>query len=297
MQYDLVFEGGGAKGLVFVGAMQAFTDAGHTFQRVVGTSAGAITATLLAAGFSPDEMLAATNEKLPDGRARFASFMDIPSRFDEDTISSSLTSAILTSADIPFVPERLEKKADRKFLDTLMRIPVYRNIFSFVERGGWFAGRAFLVWLTEKLNENGRILGNTTLAQFHKRRPANELTVIGADTSGNNRLILNHRTAPDLPVIWAVRMSMSIPFLWQEVVWQKEWGLYRGQDITGHAIVDGGLLSNFAIDLLVSKDDDIRQMMGTTGQNRTSSAASLTKPCPFLEPVTRPAANRTNRIP
>lgn len=58
---------------------------------------------------------------------------------------------------------------------------------------------------------------------------------------------------------------MSIPFLWQEVVWQKEWGLYRGQDITGHAIVDGGLLSNFAIDLLVSKDDDLRQMMGTTG--------------------------------
>ncbi|MFQ5435137.1 MAG: hypothetical protein ACE5FD_09705, partial [Anaerolineae bacterium] len=35
--------------------------------------------------------------------------------------------------------------------------------------------------------------------------------------------------------------------------------------ISGHAIVDGGLLSNFAIDLLISKEDDIRQIMGTAG--------------------------------
>jgi predicted acylesterase/phospholipase RssA len=48
MEFDLVFEGGGAKGIVFVGAVQEFEALGHTADRLLGTSAGAITATLLA---------------------------------------------------------------------------------------------------------------------------------------------------------------------------------------------------------------------------------------------------------
>ena len=59
MQYDLVFEGGGAKGAVFVGALQEFFAMGHSARRFIGTSAGAITATLMAAGYGPEEMLSA----------------------------------------------------------------------------------------------------------------------------------------------------------------------------------------------------------------------------------------------
>jgi predicted acylesterase/phospholipase RssA len=75
-------------------------------------------------------------------------------------------------------------------------------------------------------------------------------------------LVLNQRTAPDCPTVWAVRMSMSCPLVWQEVIWQDEWGLYRGQDIRGHRVVDGGLLSNFPIRLLVSNDQTIEEIMG-----------------------------------
>lgn len=262
MNYDLVFEGGGAKGLVFVGAMQAFETAGHTFQRVIGTSAGAITATLLAAEFNAEELLQAINEKTADGKSRFSTFMDIPESFDKEVIENSLTAAILDTVDNPFLPDRIEKPADRRILHTLLQLPVYRNLFSFVELGGWYDGVTFLNWLQEKLNSKGKKLGDATFAEFHKRRPSQELTVIAADTDARERLILNHRTTPDLPVVWAVRMSMSIPFLWQEVVWQKEWGLYQGRNITGHTIVDGGVLSNFAMDLLVTKDPKIRKVMG-----------------------------------
>jgi len=41
MQYDLVFEGGGAKGSVFVGALQEFFAREHTARRFIRTSAGA----------------------------------------------------------------------------------------------------------------------------------------------------------------------------------------------------------------------------------------------------------------
>jgi predicted acylesterase/phospholipase RssA len=44
MKYDLVFEGGGAKGSVFVGALQEFNARGHEAGRLIGTSAGAISA-------------------------------------------------------------------------------------------------------------------------------------------------------------------------------------------------------------------------------------------------------------
>ena len=51
MKFDMVFEGGGAKGMAFVGALRTLEDNKHTSGRLVGTSAGAISATLIAAGY------------------------------------------------------------------------------------------------------------------------------------------------------------------------------------------------------------------------------------------------------
>jgi predicted acylesterase/phospholipase RssA len=53
---DLVCEGGGVKGPALVGAVQALTDSGYRFRRYAGTSAGAIVASLLAAGWSPADL-------------------------------------------------------------------------------------------------------------------------------------------------------------------------------------------------------------------------------------------------
>lgn len=86
MRYDLVFEGGGTKGSVFVGVLQEFNARGNEPGRLIGTLAGAISATLIAAGYSPQEMLDAVNEKLPNGKTRFSTFMDITEGFDESAI-------------------------------------------------------------------------------------------------------------------------------------------------------------------------------------------------------------------
>ncbi|MBM7552319.1 patatin-like phospholipase family protein [Thalassobacillus pellis] len=56
MKIDGVFSGGGVKALAFVGALQAVENKGYSFKRVAGTSAGAITASLLAAGYKLDEL-------------------------------------------------------------------------------------------------------------------------------------------------------------------------------------------------------------------------------------------------
>src|SRR4051794_5642773 len=53
---DLVFEGGGGKGIGLAGAYGALRERGVVPKRVAGTSAGAITAALVAAGYEPAEL-------------------------------------------------------------------------------------------------------------------------------------------------------------------------------------------------------------------------------------------------
>ncbi|WP_139489345.1 patatin-like phospholipase family protein [Brevibacillus dissolubilis] len=56
MKADAVFEGGGIKGLAFAGAVMEMEERGYEWQRLAGTSAGAITASLLAAGYTGKEL-------------------------------------------------------------------------------------------------------------------------------------------------------------------------------------------------------------------------------------------------
>lgn len=56
MLVDGVFSGGGIKGFAFVGALQVLEENDIHFERVAGTSAGAILAAFLAAGYTVDEI-------------------------------------------------------------------------------------------------------------------------------------------------------------------------------------------------------------------------------------------------
>jgi NTE family protein len=53
---DGIFEGGGVKGIGLVGAVCEIEKAGYRFENVAGTSAGAIVASLLGAGFTGEEI-------------------------------------------------------------------------------------------------------------------------------------------------------------------------------------------------------------------------------------------------
>ncbi|MCL6459295.1 MAG: patatin-like phospholipase family protein [Gorillibacterium sp.] len=56
MEADAVFEGGGVKGIAFVGAIEVMEAHGYTWQRLAGTSAGAIVAALLASEYNSTEI-------------------------------------------------------------------------------------------------------------------------------------------------------------------------------------------------------------------------------------------------
>ena len=274
---DLVFEGGGAKGMVFVGALEELLRSG-TYQpgRLMGTSAGAITATILAAGYSPAEMLEALAEHDEQGHSVFAAFLGVPEALTREAVQDSAIRRLLKRLDIPLLPAALEDPLDSWLVEQLAGLPDARHLFSFVDRGGWFAADAFVSWMTRRLNTGTfrgepRAFGSMTFEEFYAAT-GNELTLVTSDTTESRMLMLNHRTAPHCPVVWGTRMSMSIPLLWQEVIWRPEWGPYyswdsaskglKAKDIAGHCLVDGGMLSNFPLALYMSTTQDVAAVLG-----------------------------------
>lgn len=59
---NLALEGGGVRGFGLVGALQALENDGYTFNKVAGTSAGSIVASLVAAGYTAKELEKAMHE-------------------------------------------------------------------------------------------------------------------------------------------------------------------------------------------------------------------------------------------
>jgi predicted acylesterase/phospholipase RssA len=192
--------------------------------------------------------------------------MGTPPPFGEAEIERSELRRVLRAIDVRLVPDFLERRLDDELARLVAGDERFRHVLALVERGGWFAADRFVRWIRERLDAAApdgtpRALGAATLAQLHAATGV-ELTVVASDTTDARLLVLNHRTAPDCPVVWAVRMSMSIPLVWDEVLWRAEWGPYLGRDVAGHAVVDGGVLSNFPIELFVSAEPEVERLMG-----------------------------------
>ena len=217
---DAVFEGGGVKGIAFAGAIKVAEAAGVAeWKNVAGTSAGAIAACLLAVGYHATEL------------------------------------------------DRIMTVKYRQFAD-YGRGGLPRGLLNSLWMRGLAPGRFFEDWLRGHVAASplGTKLGGreltfadvarddlpTDLTQDERRRALYRLRVIASDVTAGRMLVLPHdiegfsltrnglALTPDtLPLVQAVRMSMSFPFLYTPVV------LWQGD--RPHFIVDGGLLSNFPV--------------------------------------------------
>lgn len=223
---DLVFEGGGVKGIGLAGAFSYLDEQGFKPQRVAGTSAGAITAALVAAGYSGDELQSLVLEQM-----KFKSF--------EDGGHWPVSQALELAAHKGLHPgtyfenwmrERLEEKGITKFGQ--LRVASGDG----GDGGDGDAGGA----------DGGGA------AQYR-------LQVIASDITEQRMLVLPRDAEehlgidPDeLEIAAAVRMSMSIPIFFDPVVHHDP---RKPHD--QRLIVDGGLLSNFPVWLFDTPADQV----------------------------------------
>jgi NTE family protein len=211
---DLVLEGGGVKGLGTAGAVMALLDAGYTFPRVAGTSVGALAAAFAAAG------------------ADSAGFRDVLGRLD------------------------LRKIPDRR-----VPLPLVSESFSLTVRRGAYAGDWIHEWLLDELDQ----LGVRTFADLRRDDPGDDaalsdlhhrygLVVMATDVTHGRLLRLpwdyqRFDLEPDEQLVAdAVRMSLSIPFYFEPCELRNP-GTKKAA-----TIVDGGVLSNFAIEIFDRTD-------------------------------------------
>jgi predicted acylesterase/phospholipase RssA len=233
---DLALEGGGSKGIALNAAIAEITRRGHVIRRLVGTSAGAIAAALVAAGFSGEELVRMSVSRTPDDHPLFFEFVTeplVPMSPDVEPIIS----------DVQLQALKLPTELGRRLLSA-------HAALAFLERGGFISGEGFVGSFMGALEGKQRGLSRVTLGELHART-GRHLTVIVTDTTARRLRALNHVSAPDCPLVSAVRMSISIPLFFTEVVWRAEWGTYAGEDLTGHVMVDGGVLSNLPIGFIV----------------------------------------------
>ncbi|MBW9153748.1 patatin-like phospholipase family protein [Clostridium estertheticum] len=212
---DIVFEGGGVKGIGLVGALKPFEQKGYQWKNICGNSAGSIVAALVAVGYSSDEikklMIELDYTKIADKNYSIMPFLSNVQNlllknglFKGDYIKNWIDNAL---------SKKLKLRNCRKVTFGDLIIP----------------------------NEKGILLNNEKYKRKYK------LHIIATDISRGKMIILPEDIAeyginPDeLEVSLAIRMSISIPYFFQPI------RLFNKNSNRKSLIVDGGVLSNYPV--------------------------------------------------
>lgn len=185
---DLVLEGGGVKGIGLVGALDLLSEREYQFQNVAGASAGAIVASLTAAGYTTAELHAIL------GELDFEKFKDptwedfVPGRAGE--VLSFLLEKGMYKGDFfhEWIGDLLESKGVRTFADLI--VPEYADESDYRYR---------LQVVASDITDHRLLLLPRDAAKF------------GIEPD-------------DLPVADAVRMSMGIPIFFEPWRWRPKKG-------------------------------------------------------------------------
>ena len=225
---DLVLEGGGVKGIALVGAISELGERGYRFHKVAGTSAGSIVGALVAAGTRPDrlrEMLHTVD---------YAKFQDPP------------------------------------MLGRLGPLGVAAQVLLCK---GWCRGDYLRSWLDEMLSEQGvRTFADLALHDLGsddaiRDIPGRNYRFVAMASDLTHRRLARlpwdyldrfHIDPDDAPVADAVRASMAIPYFYVPARLRDQ--------LSGDTawMVDGGMLSNFPVDVF-DRTDGIEPRWPTIG--------------------------------
>jgi len=202
---NLVFKGGGVRGIAYMGALEELEAQGvlEGIERVAGTSSGAIAATLLC-----------FRHNVADSRR------------------------IFDSLDISQVPQRSVNGNGRN-IALLKNTVNYSRLF---ENFGWYSSAYFQDWLGDVIAQHCRGNRRATFQDF-QRLGFRDLHVVATNLSRRRSEAFSVVTTPDVAVVDAVRMSMSIPLYFEALQFD---GKRLG---SGDYYVDGGMFNNYPIHL------------------------------------------------
>jgi NTE family protein len=176
---NLVFKGGGVRGIAYMGALEILDEYRivDNIQRVAGTSAGAIAATLVSFRLSVPE-----------------------------------TTELFNSLELSKIPQSKTKVKKWDFL----RFKEEENYRRFIKKYGWYSSEYFYHWLEDIIADQCDGNGRATFADF-QQYGFRELYIVAANISRQRAEVFSAVHTPAVAVADAVRMSMSIPIFFESL--------------------------------------------------------------------------------
>jgi len=225
---NLVFKGGGVRGVSYLGALKYLYENGlmRSVRRTAGTSAGAITATVLAFNLESYGSIKSISDSLD--------YRKVPAEGNLKIENQELI------------------KVNPRALASLSR-GIFKNLqcsVRLVQEKGWYSSEYLYSWIrsviagqftTEKEAYTFRDFRDETI--HVGKRPFFDLYLTGTDISNRASRIFSFETTPDMEVALAVRISMSIPIFFESISFQ-----YPGTPGPQY-YADGGVLWNYPISM------------------------------------------------
>lgn len=238
---NLIFQGGSVKGIAYLGALQTMERRGillKHIERVGGTSAGAITAVLLGLGYSVAEL---------DKELRNLDF------------SSFVNTDVL----------EFKAKVEREIKEIDISISGLSNLYELYSASKPFAKKlisenalcndeAFLKWIKSLIkkatgDENITFEKLARLRSQSQGKKFKDIYLVGTNLNSRTpkyKEIFSHEHTPNMLVADAVRISMSIPFVfkpYQPSYYDRATGQLK-KDVKSFYI-DGGVIDNYPLSL------------------------------------------------
>ena len=214
---NLVFQGGGNKTFAYHGALPVLQQAGilDGIERLAGTSAGALLATLLSFRLDIEETLAIY-----------------------ETLDYNKVPGIKSLREL-----EMTGKSTSLFQEQFTRLIGNFNALNRVaNRYGWYSNDYAQQWLQGTIAQYCQGNGRATFADF-ARLGHKDLHIVVANVSAHRAEYLNAINTPDVAVADALVMSQSIPLYFQAIQ-------FDGRSLgSGDYYVDGGLLDNYPLQL------------------------------------------------
>lgn len=179
LQYrNLVFKGGGVRGVAYLGALQELERLGFTekLQRVAGSSVGAIAALMVSL-------------RLPASKVK----------------------AIFDTLDFSRIPQARPDSQPESLLTRVDLAACSQRLF---KGFGWYSSEYFYQWLQEVISLYSQGKPMATFADF-KQAGHRGLHVVVSNLTQRRSEVMSAETTPDVAVADAVRMSMSIPLYFE----------------------------------------------------------------------------------
>lgn len=235
------FPGGGAKGLAFPAVLEVYADQIKSADTLIGASAGALCAALVASGMDADEVERALRENQP------ASFLGAKPK-----------NGGLFPNFKPVAPYRGQSLA-AKFADSQLkisqqvagpsgaRVPLFDDGYSMLTRvnklclesirkklEGLANGTSHSDLVKRLLTDKNYVVNFSDMRQLHKDFPDKfkDIILVGTDLARDKQVFLSADTSPDMSIAEACRISAAVN------------PVFKSVEYNGVILNDGGFTNN-----------------------------------------------------